>query len=182
MKNVLSFIWTNLNPLLPKMIWANSVWNWPSGSGLEDFKNLSMYFRNFAKGQCWIMSVRDTFDTCAKYGKPMSNQKIVVGQTWKHVKKPCKFDLKVKRIGNMNDTLSHGDTTMCKIWYVNVEPKKVMGRTRICRQTDRDSYIPPEFCSGEGGGGCIKMVHIRPPLCLSSFEVYFTHLLWKFIL
>ena len=31
------FIWTNLIPLHPKIIWAKSGWNWPSGSGWEDF-------------------------------------------------------------------------------------------------------------------------------------------------
>ena len=39
------FIWTNLNPLHPRMLFAKFVWNWPSGSGEEDFLILSMYFR-----------------------------------------------------------------------------------------------------------------------------------------
>ena len=30
------FIWTNLNPLYPKMLCAKFGWNWPSGSGEED--------------------------------------------------------------------------------------------------------------------------------------------------
>ena len=32
-----SFIWTNLNPLHPGMLWAKFGWNWLSGSGEEDF-------------------------------------------------------------------------------------------------------------------------------------------------
>ena len=32
-----SFIWTNLNPLHPKMLYAKFGWNWPSGSIEEDF-------------------------------------------------------------------------------------------------------------------------------------------------
>ena len=31
------FIWTNLNPLLPRMLCAKFCWNWPSSSGEEDF-------------------------------------------------------------------------------------------------------------------------------------------------
>ena len=38
-----AFIWTNLNPLHPRMLWPKFGWNWPSGSG-EDFLLLSMYF------------------------------------------------------------------------------------------------------------------------------------------
>ena len=41
------FIWTNLNPLHPKMIYAKFGWNLPSSSGEEDFFNLSMYFAQF---------------------------------------------------------------------------------------------------------------------------------------
>ena len=31
------FIWTNLNPLHPRMLCAKFFWNWPSGSGEKDF-------------------------------------------------------------------------------------------------------------------------------------------------
>ena len=31
------FIWTNLNPHDPRMLCAKFGWNWPSGSGEEDF-------------------------------------------------------------------------------------------------------------------------------------------------
>ena len=31
------FIWTNLNPLHPRMHCAKFGWNWPSGSGEEDY-------------------------------------------------------------------------------------------------------------------------------------------------
>ena len=41
------FIWTNLNPLHPRMLCANFGWNWTSGSGEEDFKISSMYFCYF---------------------------------------------------------------------------------------------------------------------------------------
>ena len=41
------FIWTNLNPLLPRMICAMFGWNWPNGSGKEDFLISSMYFIYF---------------------------------------------------------------------------------------------------------------------------------------
>ena len=35
-KSAGSFIWTNLNPLYPRMLCAKFVWNWPSASGEED--------------------------------------------------------------------------------------------------------------------------------------------------
>ena len=35
-KRVGPFIWTNLNPLHPRMLCAKFGWNWPSGSGEED--------------------------------------------------------------------------------------------------------------------------------------------------
>ena len=38
------FIWINLNPLHPKMLSAKFGWNWPSGSGGEDFKISLMHF------------------------------------------------------------------------------------------------------------------------------------------
>ena len=41
------FIWTNLNPLHPRMLCPKFGWNWPSGSGGEDFLILSMYFLYF---------------------------------------------------------------------------------------------------------------------------------------
>ena len=42
-----SFIWTNLNPLHPRMLCAKFGWNWPSGSEEEDFLISSMYFLLF---------------------------------------------------------------------------------------------------------------------------------------
>ena len=41
------FIWLNLNPLHPMMPCAKFGWNWPSGSGEEDFLISSMYFSYF---------------------------------------------------------------------------------------------------------------------------------------
>ena len=46
-KKVGPFIWTNLNPLHPRMLCAKFRWNWPSCSGEEDFLISSMYFRYF---------------------------------------------------------------------------------------------------------------------------------------
>ena len=47
------FIWTNLNPLHPRMLYAKFGWNWLSGSGEEDFKILSMYFSYFVIISPW---------------------------------------------------------------------------------------------------------------------------------
>ena len=40
-----AFIWTNLNPIYPRMLCAKFGWNWSSGSGEEDF----FYFINAFK-------------------------------------------------------------------------------------------------------------------------------------
>ena len=47
-----SFIWTNLNPLHPRMHCAKFGWNWPRGYG-EDFKISSMYFHYFVNISPW---------------------------------------------------------------------------------------------------------------------------------
>ena len=39
------FIWTNLNPLYPRMLCVKFGWNWSCGSGEEDCLTSSMYFR-----------------------------------------------------------------------------------------------------------------------------------------
>ena len=46
-KRAWHFIWIYLNSLHPKMLCAMFGWNWPSGSGEEDFQNSSMYLRFF---------------------------------------------------------------------------------------------------------------------------------------
>ena len=38
------FIWTNLNPLHPRMLYAMFGWIWPSGSREEDFKIFLIWF------------------------------------------------------------------------------------------------------------------------------------------
>ena len=59
-KNIIDFkriywfsIWTNLNPLPPRMLCAKFGWNWPSGSGEEDFLISSMYFHYFVIISPW---------------------------------------------------------------------------------------------------------------------------------
>ena len=47
------FIWINLNPLHPRMLCAKFGWNWPSGSGEEDFLISSMYFHYFIIMSPW---------------------------------------------------------------------------------------------------------------------------------
>ena len=41
------FIWTNLNPLYPRMYFAKFFWNWSNGSGEEIFLFSWMFFRYF---------------------------------------------------------------------------------------------------------------------------------------
>ena len=118
-------------------------------------------------------------DTCAKYGKPMSNQKIVVGQTRKHFKNLVNLTLRSNVLGTwmthylmvIQPCAKYGTpmSNQIKLWA---------GDTNL--QTDGQWFLYTPWTIFKGGG--IIMVHIRPPLCLSSFEVYFTHLLWKFIM
>ena len=56
-KRVKPFVWTNLNPLHPRIHCAEFGWNWSSGSGVEYFSNLSMYFNYFViKGRAFHMN------------------------------------------------------------------------------------------------------------------------------
>ena len=50
------FIWTNLNPLHPRMHCAKFGWNWLSGSGEEDSLISSMYFHHFVIISPWKMA------------------------------------------------------------------------------------------------------------------------------
>ena len=52
-KRVGPTIWTNLNPLYPRMLCAKFGWNWLSGSGEEDFLISSMYFHYFVIISPW---------------------------------------------------------------------------------------------------------------------------------
>ena len=47
------FIWISLNPLYPRMLCAKFGWNWPSGSGEEDFKTSSKCFHSFVTISPW---------------------------------------------------------------------------------------------------------------------------------
>ena len=47
------FIWTNLNPLHPRMLCAKFGWNWLSGSGEEVVLIASMYFHYFVIISPW---------------------------------------------------------------------------------------------------------------------------------
>ena len=52
-KFVGSIIWTNLNPLHPRMHYLKFGWNYPSCSGEDDYSNSSMYFCNFVFISPW---------------------------------------------------------------------------------------------------------------------------------
>ena len=68
----------------------------------------------------WMYSTHPllVIDPCAKYGRPMSNQKKSYRPDTKTCQKPYKFDLEVKVQGriwimNVHDTSSYCDTPMC---------------------------------------------------------------------
>ena len=70
------FIWTNLNPLDPRMLCAKFGWNWHSGSGEEDFLISSMYFCYFkiispwkrVGPFIWTLNPLHPMMLCAKFG------------------------------------------------------------------------------------------------------------------
>ena len=71
------FIWTNLNPLHPRMLCAKFGWNWPSGSGEEDFQffvnecSLFHYNLPLEKGVPLHLNKLDSLHpqlVCAKFG------------------------------------------------------------------------------------------------------------------
>ena len=87
---------------------------------------------------------------CAKYGKPMLNEKKDMRRT-QNKEKPYKFDHEVNFQGrywimNVRDTSFHGDTPMCQIWLV-CQTQNSYGPTRICtnRRTDRRTDRQSEF-------------------------------------
>ena len=62
----------HLNSLHPKMLCAKFGWNWPSGSGEEDFQILSMHFRYFIIispwKRAWLFFWKNLNSLCAKFG------------------------------------------------------------------------------------------------------------------
>ena len=78
-------------------------------------KSLTLMSKVNVKSGSWMYTIhpRMMMDACSKYGKSMSNWKIVMGRTWKHVKNP--LNLTLIGIMNVRDILSYGDTPMCQI-------------------------------------------------------------------
>ena len=83
------YIWTNLNPLYPRMLFVKFGWNWPSGFGEEDFKkmfNIILHFRYnlpLEKGvkQTWISSTQGCFEpSLVEIGPVVLDKKL---KTWK---------------------------------------------------------------------------------------------------
>ena len=112
---------------------------------------------------------------CAKYGKPMSNHKKVMGRTQKHVKNPINLTLrsKFKVISGSWMYATHRLMVIhpcVKYGKPMSNHKKVMGRTRIFTdgRTDRQSdfYIPP-WTSFSGG---IKKRKILLLICIESSD------------
>ena len=52
-ENYMVLLWTKLNLIHPRMLCAKFGWNWPSGSGEEDFLISSMYFHYFVIISPW---------------------------------------------------------------------------------------------------------------------------------
>ena len=66
------FIWTNLNPIHPRMLCAKFGWNWPSGSRGEDFFNfinVISLFHNYLPLEIWTnLNPLHLGILCAKFG------------------------------------------------------------------------------------------------------------------
>ena len=73
------FIWRNLNPLHPRLICAKFGWNWPSGSGEEDFLISWMYFHYFViisprkRARPFIWTTLNPFHTGRLWAKVVCN-------------------------------------------------------------------------------------------------------------
>ena len=52
-KRMWPFIWRNLNPLYPRMLWSKNGWNYPFVSGEKDFLILLMHFWYFVIISPW---------------------------------------------------------------------------------------------------------------------------------
>ena len=70
------FIWRNVKPLYPRMLWTKFGWNWPSGFGEDffNFVNVFSLFRNYLpleKGGPFIWTNLNPLHPrmlCAKFG------------------------------------------------------------------------------------------------------------------
>ena len=126
-------------------------------------KSIKLYLRskgNIESGTWMYMSdLLIVIDPCAKYGKPMFNQKLVMGRTQKHVKNPINltFTSKLKVVSacwimNVRDTSSYGDTPMCHI-CCQCQTKKSYGPDTNLpdRRTDRQTDRKPPLNFVHGG-------------------------------
>ena len=68
-KRAWPFIWTNLNSLNWRVLWAEFGWNWPSGSGEVDFLILTMYFFYFVIISPW-KRCDPSFEQISEFGIP----------------------------------------------------------------------------------------------------------------
>ena len=60
------FIWTKLNPIHPRMFCIKFSWNWPSGSGEEDFKFCQCIF-NWCSGEEDFLNYVNLFSLFRNY-------------------------------------------------------------------------------------------------------------------
>ena len=164
-----AFIWTNLNPLHPRLCFGPSVVE--IGSVVLEkkiFKFCQCFCVYFLIISPWKRAGPFIWKRCGQDTMPCQN--------------PSKFDLEVKvqcRIGIMNvrDTSSNGDTLICQIWEANVKPR---GRTRICtdrrtaRQTDSDSSVhrgyKKEFWFHSKGTTFQYFLCRNIPLCITKLR------------
>ena len=104
--------------------------------------------RSYRVHECmWHMTLShgDTF-MCHIWYDYVKGQKAVT-QTLSLCQKHYKFDLEVKsqrciEIMNVCDTLSHGDTPICQIWYAWLTPKKMLLARYWSAQTEGQTVIP----------------------------------------
>ena len=128
------FIWTNLNPIYPRMLCAKFGWNWPSGSGKEDEN---------------VKSLQTDGQTDQQTEGPTDNGRQVIR------KAHLSFQLRWAK-NHINLTLLSkvnvvSESWMCPTLHIIIihpcskygmpmsNQEKVRGRTRICTDTQTDS-------------------------------------------
>ena len=118
-------VWTQSHVIIPINLTLRSMVNVVSGSWM------------------YLTHILMVINPCAKYGKPMSIQKIVMGREQKHVKNPINLPLRSKFkvvSGSWKyPTHCHCDTSMCQIWSTPPPPP-----TKKSAQSDgrTDRVIP----------------------------------------
>ena len=122
------FVWTNFNPLHPRMLCAKFGCNWPSGSE-EDFKILLMYFPYFVN---IISSWKNLNKLEIKSSKDALCQVWLKLAQWFCMEKKMKMWKVYKHMDGQTDSLTDRWQIIRKAHLSSGEPKKSKKRVKFC--------------------------------------------------